>query len=251
MSHMRCFTLCVFVCLAALLSNTPVADAQVIIDSYELTGVNSPVSFVPATTTAPGITGVSIMRNSSLADVSGTTNSFNSMGWNTGTGIVSLGFNVTGSEYVTLDQFIFADRSSATGPGSMDVLFSVDGGAFVKYDTTIQPSATYVDTDLTFAPFNVYHSFRIEFEVTPGAAAANGGAIGSAGSWRISDFENSNAAFLPVQLDGVVTPIPEPSSLSLLAGMSVLGFSLFRKRTKRLLKPYTGCANSHESSQRA
>ena len=230
MSRIRCFTLYGFACLAAILSNIPVAHGQTIIDAYELTGVDSPTPFAPATSTVPGVSGIDILRNSVLSDVSGTTNSFNSSGWNSGTGIVSLAFNITASEAVTLNQFEFGDRSSATGPGSMNVLFSVDGGAFVNYDTVIQPSALYVDTDLTFAPITIHHNLTIDFVVTPGASAANGGAIGSAGTWRVSDYYDGT--YHPVQLDGIVTQVPEPGEFSLLAGMSVLGISLFRKRRK-------------------
>ncbi|HEX3448154.1 MAG TPA: PEP-CTERM sorting domain-containing protein [Isosphaeraceae bacterium] len=99
----------------------------------------------------------------------------------------------------------------------MDV--SVNGGAFTKLSTINLPSVTFVDTDLTFAPITVTSSLDIRFEVTPGSSAANGGAIGSAGTWRISDDSPDNGAtFLPVQLVGSV--VPEPSSF-VLAGIGL------------------------------
>jgi PEP-CTERM motif len=205
--------------LTSVLSAARDASAAQQLVTWELGGVNSPVTSVPPTTVAPGITGSSITRSTGLSDVAGSTNGFNSSGWNTAGQFVDLGFTVSPGKVVSLSEFEFASRSSATGPGSIDVDVSVNGGAFTKLSTINLPSATFVDTDLTFAPITVTSSLDIRFEVTPGSSAANGGAIGSAGSWRISDYSPDNGAtFLPVQLVGSV--VPEPSSF-VLAGIGL------------------------------
>jgi hypothetical protein len=93
----------------------------------------------------------------------------------------------------------------------MDVNASVDGGAFMRVGQITQPSATYVDQLLTFSSvLDVHSSLVIQF--TPdNNTAANGGTIGSFGTWRIGDYENPQGVFSPITLNGAA--VPEPSSL--------------------------------------
>jgi hypothetical protein len=167
----------------------------------------------------PGIIGSSITRSSGLSDVPSSTHSFNSSGWDAAGQFVDLGLTVSAGYIGILSEFKFASRSSATGPGSMDVDVSVNGGAFSTLATIVQPSATFVDSDLIFAPITVTSTLDIRFEVTPGSSAANGGPIGHAGTWRISDYSpDGGATFQPVQLIG--SAVPEPSNI-VFAGISL------------------------------
>jgi hypothetical protein len=231
MTMLRLRTLGAALAVAAVLSGSHDASADFVVTSYELNGVNAPVTSVPATFASPGVTGLPITRSATLSDVAGTTNSFNSMGWNTAGGFVQLGFNTT--TRLSLDEFKFASRSSATGPGSIDVMFSVDGGAFVKEATIVQPDPAsgpgngFVDSDLKFAPIALNTSLVVRFLVTPGSTAANGGAIGSAGTWRISDYSPDNGTtFQPVSL----TAVPEPASFLLISVGLVGAVALTRVR---------------------
>ena len=179
---------------AAILWVPPVVSAGSIV-TYVLGGISSPVTSVPGTTTAPNVVPAPIARNAALTGAAGN-EGYWSQGWNNSTAAVTLGFTVTGG-VVDVSEFKFGSRSTATGPGSVDVVFAVDGGPFVKEATILQPPPSttnpafggYVDTDLTFAtPIVVAHNLNIEFIVTPGALAANLGTIDSAGTWALKDF---------------------------------------------------------------
>jgi hypothetical protein len=226
--------------LTAVLSTSQVASAAQLV-TWELTGVNAPVASVLPTTMASGVVGTPITRSSGLSDVGGSLNSFNSSGWNTAGQFVDLGFTLARGTTAIVNEFIFASRSSATGPGTMNVVFSVDGGPPITETTLIQPDPTgradngFVNTDLTFAPITVHSSLDVRFQLPPGALAANGGTIGSAGTWRIGDFLNSAGAFLPVQING--TAIPEPSSF-VLAGIGLAGAAVM----SRVRRKQSACA---------
>ena len=159
--------------------------------TYFLGGISTPVTSVSPTSTASGVVGAPIERNAALTGAAGNEGYWSS-GWNNSTAAVTLGFTVSGGPW-DVSEFKFGSRSTATGPGSIDVLFAVDGGPFVKEATILQPPPSttnpafggYVDTDLTFTTPNlVAHNLNIEFVVTPGATAANGGTIDSSGAWR-------------------------------------------------------------------
>ncbi len=167
---------------------------------------------------AAGVTADDITRSSLLVPNAGA-NNYNSAGWNNAGQYVQLGFTTTNTWDVT--GLLLATRSSATGPGLMDVNASVDGGAFTTVFQITQPSAMYVD-ELINLNLVVHSSLIIQF--TPANdTAANGGTIGSAGTWRIGDNENSSGVFSPITLSGSV---PEPSSITVLgiglAGVGVL-----------------------------
>ena len=93
-------------------------------------------------------------RNGGLVEEDAT-NGFNSAGWDTPGGYVAFGFTVTSGREAEMSSLMLSTRSSATGPGSMDLLPSVDGGAFTTFQTFVQPNAMFLDKDLTFAPIDV------------------------------------------------------------------------------------------------
>src|SRR5262249_46505117 len=115
----------------------------------------------------------------------------------------------------TVNELLIATRSSATGPGFMNVLVSKDGGAFTLLANLTQPNAQFLDEDLTFAPITVTSSLVVELRAA-NSTAAHGGAIGPAGRFRVSDYSpDGGATSQPITLNGTVSPnaVPEPSSL--------------------------------------
>lgn len=195
--------------LAALIATgllcSTVARASLV--EWDLTGVGIGADpTFPATFAAPGVTGLDITRY--LVKPNAADNSFNSTGWvdashNLVGGYVQLGFDLTGvAQFV--NTFQFATRSSATGPGLMDVNVSIDGGAFQTISQIVQPSATYVDLVLDIDKV-VHNSLAVQF-AADNNTAANGGLIGTSGTWRITDYYDGT--YHPVAFTGMATPEP-------------------------------------------
>jgi len=202
--------------VALLLATGARADS---IAQWDTTGYAGTEAVVTPTQMAAGVTADDITRSSLLVPTSGAGN-YNSSGWNNAGQYVQLGFTTTGEWDVT--SLLLATRSSATGPGLMNVNASVDGGAFMTVGQIVQPSATYVDLLLSLS---LVVDSSLVIQLTPAnTTAANGGPIGSLGTWRIGDYDNSQGVFSPITLSG--SAVPEPSSVIVLgiglAGVGVL-----------------------------
>jgi PEP-CTERM motif len=240
MSRLRSRVFGAALAAAAILSVPQVVSAGSIV-TYFLGGVSDSNPIVQPTFSASGVAGLPIERIGALTAAPGLTEGYFSQGWDNSNAAVTLGFRVTGSP-VDVSELKFGSRSTATGPGSIDVLFSVDGGAFVKEATISQPppSATnpifggYIDTDLTFAtPIVVTQSLKIEFIVSPNAMAANGGTIDASGAWGLKDFipnyiPGGDNTFQPFQINSV----PEPSSV-ILTGIALAGLAVAARARRK------------------
>lgn len=194
---------------------------------YDLTGAPGNQATQPATFTASGLTALAISRGAGLNAVAAN-NSFNSSGWNSlgATDYVELGFTVTG-EPVFVDDFILATRSSNTGPGTIDVQVSIDGGAFTSLTTITQAPGESFKNLVLDVNLVANSSFVVRFFSANGIAA-NGGAIGAQGTWRLTN-NLSGGVFTPVTLTG--TAIPEPSTLLLGGvGLATLAGAAWRRR---------------------
>ena len=183
---------------------------------YDLTGKAGTEPSDPATTVAAGLAGLDLTRGSGLTP-SAASNGFSASGWDDlgPNDYFSFGFNVQAGYSATVNELLIATRSSATGPGFMNVRVSKDGGAFTLLATLTQPNAQFLDEDLTFAPITVTSSLVVELRAA-NSTAANGGTIGSAGTFRVSDYSpDGGATFQPITLNGTVSPnaVHEPSSL--------------------------------------
>jgi hypothetical protein len=126
--------------LAAVMLLCPAPGFAGLIVQYELANQPGNQASSPATFTAPGVTALDLTRGSGLTPNAGA-NSLNSAGWNdlSANDFVQLGFNVTGAPW-HVDQFLLATRSSATGPGFVNVQLSADGGAFTITSITSRPA---------------------------------------------------------------------------------------------------------------
>lgn len=187
------------------------ASAAVALTTYNLSGYVGTEASAPADTSAANVTGSTMVRGSGLGGTSGG-NSINTTGWNDGSAqdYISFGFTVAPGYSASLNELLFATRSSGTGPGTMGVYASVDGGAEILLYSILQaPGANYVNNDINLgSPLLVNQSLTVYLRKI-GTTAANGGAIGSSGTFRISEFSPDGQTFTDVSLFGTVAAVPE------------------------------------------
>ena len=149
----------------------------------------------------------------------------------------SFGFDLNAGFDATVESIRFATRSSGTGPGSVNVFYSVDGGAETLLGTITQSGTNFSNNFFNLAtPVEVGESFRVILR-SANNTSANGGTVGSTGTLRIGDYSPDNGGtFNPIQIDGdvsaEVTAVPEPSGL-VLAGIGVAGL-VGARRQRRL-----------------
>lgn len=195
-------------------------------DTFGLAGTEASVA---ATSTATNISGLDLTRGAGLTP-SAAANNFSSSGWNdlAADDYVQLGFNVTAGSPWLVESIRMGTRSSATGPGFVNVTASIDGGAFFTIETLTQPNAQYINPIVAINQV-VNSSLVIRF-VAANNTAANGGTIGSAGTWRIGDYRNPSGQFEDIIIAGAA--VPEPASV-LMGGMAlvtVAGIVALRRR---------------------
>ena len=216
--------------LAATWAAAPAADAAFIVQ-YEMFGEPGDQTSTAPTTSAAGATGVNLTRGPGLSPNIGN-NSMNSAGWGgpSADDFYSFGFDVDAGFDATVESVRFATRSSGTGPGFVNVFYSVDGGAEMLLGTITQTGTNFSNNLFTLAtPLDVGESFRVILR-SASNTSANGGTVGSAGTLRIGDYSPDNGqTFDPIRIDGEVTAVPEPSGL-VLAGIGVPGLNGARRR---------------------
>jgi hypothetical protein len=218
----RCRLLAVLTTLAV---SAGTASAEVIIQ-YDTQGVGGgapTVSSVAAINPAAGVTGVAVTRGPGLTPVSASF-AINASGWNDlGSGdYFQFGFTTT--QPIDVDRLTVGLQSSATGPGFVRLLYSRDGGAFTPLASAgsiaITPAATLLGETLDLNEIGVVNSsLLLRFVVDAGnPVAVNGGAIGSAGTFRFGSFSPSAGVFVNPEITGAA--VPEPASIAL-AGLGV------------------------------
>lgn len=220
------------------------ASAEIIIQ-YDTEGIGpgAPTApFVLAINPAAGVTGINVTRGAGLTAVSASF-SLNASGWNdlAADDYYEFGFSTT--KPYRMDELTVGLRSSNTGPGFMNLLYSKDGGAFMELVSTnpiklmgtqfnnliadlseIGVVSSSLVLRLVVDPDNPTNAL---FNVNPSVNSE----IGSAGTFRFASYSPLGGVFLNPQITG--TLVPEPSS-ALLAVIGVLGLSaasLWRRRS--------------------
>jgi hypothetical protein len=219
--------------MAGLAASTASAGSIV---EYELFGVDGASTSVAPTLTADGSIGDGITRGAGLTGAS-SSNSFNSAGWDdlSGDDYIQFGFQVAAGYTAAVDQLIFATRSSGTGPGFVDVSYSIDGADFVTLTTLAQQGTNYLNSVLDLNQV-IQSSLVIRFTAA-NDTSANGGTIGSAGTFRLSDYSpDGGQTYQPITITGDLTlsAVPEPSSVVLCGlGLGLSGLYAARARRKQ------------------
>jgi hypothetical protein len=157
--------------------------------------------------------------------------SFNSNGWTSQTtDYVSFVFTVAAGYTVALSDFVVGTQSSATGPGTMGLYYS--GNSFTTALATLtQGSATLTSSQINLASLPTLTAGLWDFRFYEiGTNAANGTTTASTGTFRIAN----NGTLGPVTFNGTIAPVvsavPVPASLPLLAaGLGSLPFIARRR----------------------
>lgn len=201
---------------AALLSIAGMASAGTssVVTSWVNFGQPGNQGFTPVGTEAAGVTGTVLSRGAGLTASSGS-NSLAASGWSFGdaTDYFSFGFTVDGGASVDLDSLWLGSRSSGTGPGQMGLYYNGDGFATSLYTFDQSPGSNFVNSIVDLSGLTGLTGV-VEFRIMMSAdVAANGGAVGSSGTFRVGDhFDNGN--FTEMRLTGDV--IPAPGALAML-----------------------------------
>jgi PEP-CTERM motif len=205
-----------------LLSAASVWAAPII--QYDVESITSTqtVGSVPAINPAAGVTGIDVTRGAGLTPASASF-SINSSGWTSPqtNDYYEFGFNTTQSYQV--NQLTVGLRSSNTGPGFVNLLYSKDGGSFTLLNST--GSIPLMGTDYNnlvadLSEIGVVNDslvFRLVVDPAHSTDSANGGTIGSGGTFRFASYSPSGGVFLNPEITGdpaaPPTAVPEPASL--------------------------------------
>lgn len=204
------------VVLAALVAAAGSAAASnEVITSWVNFGQPGNQAFSAVGTQAANVTGANLTRGSGLTP-SAAANSLSASGWSfaDANDYFAFGFTVDSGYSVDLSELWMGIRSSGTGPGLMGLYYSGDGFSTALSTFNMAPGANFVNTIVNLSALSGLTG-TVEFRLKMAAdIAANGGAVGSGGTFRAGDHLDGNGTFTEMRFTGKV--VPAPASLALL-----------------------------------
>lgn len=211
----------------------PLAEAT-ILAQWNTSGFSGTETSIASSNVASGITVTSIGLGSELSTASGG-GGMNTTSWSTAlnaTGNNFYGFSVTVATGYELElaEWNFTSRSSNTGPGNFAVRYS--GNSFATdLDTFSTSGSSYGTVTLDLSSVGTLLAGTYEFRVgLVNTTQSDGvGTVDVGGTQRIMNYgsTSSTASTTPINLNGTVTAVPEPSA-ALLGTLGMLG--LLRRR---------------------
>ena len=213
----------------AITAVTQPALANVIVD-WDLNGTPGNQDFTSANFAATGLTGLNLSRGPSLT-ASGAGNSFSASGWNVGE-YFEFGFTVADGLSVDVQELFIGTRSSGTGPGSLGLFYSGDNFTGNLFDFNQAPGANFVNSAIDLTSLTGLTGSVIFRIVNLNNVAANGGSVGSGGTFRVTAyFENGlfnqNLGFTG-DVHQLAAPVPVPAAVWLL-GSALAGMAATRR----------------------
>ncbi|HBS28938.1 MAG TPA: hypothetical protein DEB06_05695 [Phycisphaerales bacterium] len=192
------------------------ASAQTVVD-WNLSGALGTEASFAANSAAANITGGALARGAGLTGNTGT-NSINAAGWNDlgANDYFSMSFSVNPGFQLDLSSLYIGSRSSGSGPGNLGLFYNGDGFTTNLFSFNQAPGGNFVNSvvDLSSLPAL---TGNLEFRVRAlNGVAANGGAIASSGTFRLTAFFVNGLFDRNLQFTGTVSPVPTPGALALL-----------------------------------
>ena len=208
---------------------------------YDFSGTTGAQALLQPTAYDPQLAAWDLKRGSGLTMPSGL-NSFNSAHWHdmSPADYVSFGFTVATGHRAQLTELTLTSRSSGAGPAAMTLRSSRDDFASDLFswsqapnsDTTVSADLSGLGEVLGATEFRIFSSSN---------RSANGGAIGTAGTWRIGSMNAPGTSNL-MTIGGEVSAIsavPEPGSWLLLTMIGCASLlSKLPTRARQFLQPW-------------
>ena len=177
------------------------AHAQVL-SQWVLTGTPGDQAATAATGTAPGVSGLDLVRGAGI-NPSAAANSFTGNNWHdlAADDYFAFGLDIQQGWEVVPTELWIATRSSNTGPGNLGLFYSGDGFT-TNLHTFVQVGSATLDSVVDLSALGTLAG-SIEFRVRPlDATSANGGTTSAAGVFRFADHTGTGVT--PMQLVGSV-----------------------------------------------
>lgn len=223
--------LIVAICMSIFLLSGVLNAHAVSLVAWNLTDQLGDETSVAASFSATNVSGLNLTRGAGLDPNKGI-DSMNSRGWNNqNTDYVQFGLTVDPGYKVNISELYIGTRSSFTGPGTMGLYVSTDnyGNPLTTFNQA--PGENFVYSLATFSTLNdltgtIY--FRL---MQIGTTAANGGATGSIGTLRVTNYFQGGIDTGSFRITGSIVPVPIPGAVWLL-GSGLLGLTGWRRFRK-------------------